>query len=96
MLIERHRHSSQMFAPLSGGSYLVIVFPSGSNGGPLLEAGYAFIGRGNQGINYNVYTWHHGFVALDAPGVFLMMRWEDGTSADEEFLEPPYPLRVEA
>ena len=95
-LIERHRHSSQMFAPLSGGSYLVVVFPSGSNGDPVLEEGKAFIGRGNQAINYNVDTWHHGFLALDAPGTFLMLRWEDGSRGDEEFLQLSSSLCVEA
>jgi ureidoglycolate lyase len=95
-MIERHRHSSQMFAPLSGGSYLVIVFPSGSNGDPVLEAGSAFIGQGNQAINYNVDTWHHGFLALDGPGTFLMLRWENGTGGDEEFLQLSTSLRVEA
>lgn len=95
-MIERHRHSSQLFAPLSGGSYLVIVFPSGSDGDPALDAGRAFLGSGNQAINYKVDIWHHGFLVLDAPGTFLMLRWEDGSGGDEEFLQISSPLRVEA
>ena len=27
-----------------------------------------------------------GFMAADGPGTFLMLRWEDGTPADEEVL----------
>jgi ureidoglycolate lyase len=94
-LIERHRHSSQMFAPLSGGSFLIMVFLSDKDGQPILESGLAFIGAGNQAINYNADTWHHPFLALDAPGTFLTQRWDDGTSGDEEFLQLPSPIRIE-
>jgi ureidoglycolate lyase len=95
-MIERHRHSSQMFAPISGGCYLVVVFPSAADGQPVLDAGLAFVARGDQAINYNRDTWHHGFLALETPGTFLMLRWEDGTSGDEEFLPLPNPIRIEA
>jgi ureidoglycolate lyase len=95
-MIERHRHSSQMFAPISGGSYLVVVFPSAPDGQPLLDAGLAFVARGDQAINYNRDVWHHGFLALENPGTFLMLRWEDGTSGDEEFLPLPHPICIEA
>jgi ureidoglycolate lyase len=94
-MIERHRRSSQMFAPISGGSYLVVVFPAGPDGRPLADQGCAFLARGDQAINYKRDTWHHGFLALDTPGTFLMLRWEDGTSADEEFLALPNPIRID-
>ena len=86
-LIERHRHSSQIFAPLSGGPFLVIVFPSDPAGTPLLEKGMAFHARGDQAINYNRDTWHVGFSAYQKPGTFLMLRWEDGGPDNLEFLE---------
>jgi ureidoglycolate lyase len=94
--IERHRHSSQLFAPLSGSSYLVVVFPSAVDGSPILSAGRAFAAGGDQAINYNRDTWHHGFCALYRPGTFLMLRWEDGTQGDEEFLSLPSPIRIES
>jgi ureidoglycolate lyase len=94
-LIERHRRSSQMFSPLSGGQYLVAVWPSDSDGQPRLDKGEAFIARGNQAVNYNRDTWHHGFVALGESGVFLMLRWEDGTNGDEEFLSLSTPILIE-
>ena len=94
-IIERHPHSSQTFAPISGGPFLVVVFPSGVDGQPLIESGNAFIAAGDQAVNYNRGTWHHGFVALQLPGTFLMLRWEDGTSADEEFRTLPVPIQIE-
>jgi len=94
-LIERHRHSSQMFAPLSGGPYLVVVFPSALDGSPLLNEGRAFAAEGNQAINYHRDIWHHGFAALGGAGTFLMLRWEDGSLGDEEFLPLAAPIRVE-
>lgn len=93
--IERHRHSSQLFAPLSGSPYLVIVFPSSADGAPILSEGRAFAAGGDQAINYNCDTWHHGFRALQRPGTFLMLRWEDGTQDDEEFLTLPSPIRID-
>jgi ureidoglycolate lyase len=93
--IERHRHSSQMFAPLSGGSFLVVVFPSDDQGQPILDRGLAFAASGNQAINYNRDTWHHPFAAINGPGTFLMLRWEDGSAADEEWLSLPQPIRIE-
>jgi len=94
-VIERHRRSSQMFVPLSGTPYLVVVFPSAAGGVPLLEQGRAFAAHGNQGINYNRDVWHHGFLALETAGTFLMLRWEDGTSSDEEFLPLATPISIE-
>jgi ureidoglycolate lyase len=94
-LIERHRRSSQTFAPISGGQYLVAVWPSDADGQPLLAKGEAFIAQGDQAVNYDKDVWHHGFAALYGDGVFLMLRWEDGTSGDEEFLSLPTPIRIE-
>lgn len=94
-VIERHTRSSQMFAPLSGGAYLVVVWPSGVDGAPLLSEGRAFAARGDQAVNYNRGTWHHGFLALNTAGTFLMLRWEDGGPEDEEFLRLVNPILIE-
>jgi len=93
-LIERHRHSSQLFAPLSGGPYFVIVFPSDANGDPIVAEGIAFAARGDQAVNYSRDTWHSGFMARERPGTFLMLRWEDGTPGDEEFLTLDVPVTI--
>jgi ureidoglycolate lyase len=94
--IERHRHSSQLFAPLSGGSYFVVVFPSDGAGNPLPHEGRAFLAAGNQAINYNVDVWHHSFMAAERAGTFLMLRWEDGMPSDEEFRALDHPVRIES
>jgi ureidoglycolate lyase len=94
-VIERHRHSSQMFAPISGGPFLVVVFSPDGSGQPRIEAGCAFVADGFQAVNYNRDTWHHGFVALETPGTFLMLRWDEGGSGDEEFLKLAAPIWIE-
>ena len=68
--------------------------PSGDDR-PVLDKGHAFLARGDQAVNYSKDVWHHGFVALGEAGAFLMLRWEDGTSSDEEFLSLPDPIRIE-
>ena len=93
-VIERHRYSSQLFAPLSGSPYLVVVFPSAEDESPVLSRGRAFIARGDQAINYGYGTWHHSFVALQRPGTFLMLRWDDGTGADEDFFRLRCPVHI--
>ncbi len=93
-VIERHHFSSQMFAPLSGARYLVTVFPTDAEGQPVLPSGQAFIAQGDQAVNYNPGTWHHPFVAL-AEGTFLMLRWDDGGTGDEEFLSLPIKVMIE-
>lgn len=94
-VIERHRHSSQMFAPLSGCGTVIVVFPSDVDGAPILAQGRAFVSRGDQAINYSRDTWHHGFMAAAPGGSYLMLRWEDGTPADEEFLTLDQPIMIE-
>jgi ureidoglycolate lyase len=93
--IERHPHSSQVFAPLSGGPYFVIVFPSDAQGEPLVDQGIAFAARGDQAVNYNRGTWHHAFMAREQAGTFLMLRWEDGTPDDEEVRPLDAPIVIE-
>jgi ureidoglycolate lyase len=92
-LFERHEFSSQTFLPLSVARYLVIVAPAAA-GGPDAARTRAFVGRAGQGVSYHAGTWHHGMTVLDAPAVFSVLMWRDGTSGDEEFVELPTPLTV--
>ena len=93
--IERHAFSSQMFAPLSGDPFFVVVFPSDEAGQPLVSGGLAFAARGDQAINYKRSTWHLAFMARERPGTFLMLRWEDGTADDEEVRPLAEPILIE-
>ncbi len=92
--IERHLHSSQAFIPLDVARFLVLVCPSGADGGPDLGRLHAFIANGGQAINYDIGTWHHAMTALDRPATFAMLVWEDGSDGDCEFVAVERPLAV--
>ena len=62
--------------------YLVCVAPTLPDGGPDLSGLRAFLCGPGQGVAYAPGTWHHPMVALDAPGEFTMLAWEDGTALD--------------
>ena len=92
--LERHEFSSQTFLPIDVARYLVIVAPTGADGGPDITGVRAFIANSHQGITYRLNTWHHGMTVLDAPGEFAVLMWCDGTSGDEEFRSLDQPFRV--
>jgi ureidoglycolate lyase len=93
-LFERHEFSSQSFLPLSVVRYLVIVAPAAPTGGPDAARARAFVGRAGQGVTYHAGTWHHSMTVLDAPALFGVLMWRDGTSADETMVALPVPLTV--
>ncbi len=84
VLLERHPCSTQVFIPMVVARYLVCVAPTKPDGGPDLDGLEAFICAPGQGVAYAPGTWHHPMVALDAPGEFAMIAWEDGTPLDCE------------
>lgn len=82
-LLERHRHSTQLFIPMAGAErYLVIV--CGAEDAPDLRTLKAFVARTGQGITYRPGIWHHPVVALDRPTDFACLVHEDGTLDDGE------------
>ena len=83
-LLERHPCSTQVFIPMLVSRYLVCVAPNLADGGPDVAGLVAFIGVPGQGVAYSTGTWHHPMVALDEPGEFTMLAWEDGTALDCE------------
>jgi ureidoglycolate lyase len=88
-LMERHPLGSQVFAPMDGQRYIVVVAPAGE--APAVESLRAFIASGKQGINYHRGTWHHPMIALDRRCDFLEVhRMGPGTNCDEV----PIPARV--
>ena len=94
LLLERHPCSTQVFIPMRVSRYLVCVAPTRADGGPELSGLVAFLCHPGQGVAYAPGTWHHPMVALDAPGEFAMLAWEDGTPLDCEVRELNERIRV--
>lgn len=83
--LERHPRSTQLFMPLRGQAFLVVV-AAGEEPTSLR----AFITNGAQGINYAVGTWHHAALALDAETDFLVLG-HASESPDCDFYNLPEP-----
>jgi ureidoglycolate lyase len=94
--MERHVHSSQAFTPLDCASYLVIVAPHGDGGMPDFEKIRAFRVPGDTGVNYKADTWHHPLSPLERIGRFAILTFVDGTATDEQFVDLPQPVLIEA
>ena len=94
VLLERHPCSTQVFIPMVVSRYLVCVAPTLPDGGPDLAGLKAFLCQPGQGVAYAPGTWHHPMVALDSPGEFTMLAWEDGTALDCEVRELAEKFRV--
>ncbi len=83
-LLERHPHSTQLFASLRGGRWLVIVAPTRADGGPDEAGMRAFACEPGQALNLARGCWHHPVIALAEPAELLMLAWEDGGPGDLE------------
>jgi ureidoglycolate lyase len=69
-VMENHPLGSQMFMPLSGRPYLVVVAPKGAFDPSAITA---FVAAPGQGVNYAPGTWHHYSLALGAASAFLVV-----------------------
>jgi len=86
VMLERHPLSSQLFMPLHGEPFLIVVAPAGNRVDA--SAVRAFVTNGRQGINYPRGTWHHPLIALLDPSEFLVVdRAGHGKNCDEFFFE---------
>ena len=92
-MLERHRHSTQVFIPMSGVErYLVVV--CGGADAPELSTLKAFLASGAQGITYRPGIWHHPLIALDRTADFTCLVYEDGGASDcEERAVKPLEVR---
>ena len=92
-MLERHRHSTQVFIPMSGVErYLVVV--CGGADAPELSTLKAFLASGAQGITYRPGIWHHPLIALDRTADFTCLVYEDGGASDcEERAVTPLEVR---
>lgn len=93
--MERHRLSSQSFAPMAAGRWLVGVAPD-KGGGPDLEGFRAFIADPVQGVTIAAGVWHLPLTVLAAPADFAIFMWLDGGPDDEEWSDLPAPLTIRA
>jgi ureidoglycolate lyase len=81
-MLERHPLGSQLFMPLDGQRFLIVVAPAGDSIEP--EAIRAFVSNGRQGINYRRGTWHHPLLAIGQECDFLVLdRAGEGANCDE-------------
>ena len=94
-MLERHRHSSQLFLPMSGQTFLIVVALSTSRDEPDLTTLTAFTGSNGQGILYAPAIWHHPLVSVDEPGEFGMLMWEMHSAEDCEVHRLAEPISIE-
>lgn len=81
-MLERHPLGSQLFMPLSGERFLVVVAPAAT--APERAAVCAFVTNGRQGVNFRRGIWHHPLIALGGAGEFLVIdRAGPGSNCDE-------------
>ena len=85
-MLERHPLGTQLFMPLHGEPFLIVVAPRGDQIDPLTVQ--AFVTNDRQGINYHRGTWHHPLIALRSSSEFLVIdRTGQGTNCDELLLD---------
>lgn len=82
MMLEQHPDTSQLFLPITGENYLVVVAPKNFDGLPELSNLKAFIVPHDVGISYHAGVWHLPMMSLEKAGSFAMLMWESGTKND--------------
>jgi ureidoglycolate lyase len=80
-LVERHQLGSQLFMPLAGQRFLVVVAAAGVP--PSVHDLHGFVVPAGQGVNLARGTWHHPLLALDGGGDFLVIE-RGGAGADTD------------
>ena len=93
--LERHDRSSQAFAPIVVGRWLVAVCPDLPYGSPDFEGLQAYVLDEAVGICYRPNVWHHPFTCFDQPAEMLMIRWDDRTDADTTWAKSPPGVDIE-
>ncbi|MER5173193.1 ureidoglycolate lyase [Thioclava sp. GXIMD2076] len=89
---ERHPHTDQLFVPLSGQRFLVVVCDD-ANGKPAADTARAFMAEPGTGVLFHRNIWHAGMQTFDAPAEFVVMM-RKGLPDDDVFvdLDAPLPL----
>ena len=88
--MERHPLGAQMFAPLGGADWLVVVAPAGTLNP---DAVVAFRVQSGQAVNYRRGVWHGPLIALGRESDFLVIeRAGEGANLDLEPLAAPFVI----
>lgn len=82
--VERHRHTHQLFVPMSPRPYVVVV------AGPDPRRIRAFASDGSQGVCFAPGTWHHPLLPTEDEVPFLTMM-RDSPEPDFEWRDLPHP-----
>jgi ureidoglycolate lyase len=93
--MERHRHSSQSFTPMSRGDWLIGVAPD-RKGAPDIDGFRAFVAAPGQGVTIAAGVWHLPLTVLTAPADFAIFMWLDGGPDDEDWVDLPVPVTIRA
>jgi ureidoglycolate lyase len=84
-VMENHPLGSQLFVPLSGRPYLVVVAPRGAFDSSAIQA---FVAGPDQGVNIAPGVWHHYSLALGGVSDFLVVDREGpGANLEEIMLD---------
>jgi len=86
--VECHPHAAQVFVPLDVSRYLVMVMPSGPDGGPDPAGALCMILPGSMGVIYRAGCWHSGVTVLDHDASFAVLMWR-GMVDDDVFVPIP-------
>jgi ureidoglycolate lyase len=92
--LERHPMSSQLFMPLMGRRFGVVVALGDAAPDPTTLR--AFVTNGRQGVNYAPGIWHHPAIALDDVTEFLVVgRQARGAAEDFDLAAFPDEVAIE-
>ncbi len=80
--LERHRLAAQLFLPLGGHRFVVVVAPG--EAAPEWPGVSAFVTRPGQGVVLKRGCWHHGLVALNDGDRFAVIEGGDYRRDTEE------------
>lgn len=92
-LLERHEHSTQIFAPMQSGKYVTIVALGADE--PDISTLAAFIVDGPQGISYRPGIWHYPMTALEQPLDLVCLVFENDSAEDCDVRTLPSPVTVD-
>jgi ureidoglycolate lyase len=84
--LERHRLAAQVFLPLGGQRFIVVVAPG--DAAPEWPRISAFVTRPGQGVVLKRGCWHHGLVALNDGDRFAVIEGGDYRRDTEEVDAP--------